>query len=207
MPETLGKGNTTPELHALICSKYQDGISSSDIAAFSNTTTRTVQRIIKNYQERGHHDDAARSGRPPRLDDRGIRHLKYTVEGNRRQTLSDITTVINGALSPPAHPRTIKRALHKHLDMHSRIAAKKPFFKDSHKQERLKWARTHKGVGYGVVEESHLDRRGLSGDRETVKAGYGVEEAWGEIFPELSLSNIQVRKAELDGVGVRHMHG
>ena len=60
-------------------------------------------------------------------------------------------------------------------------------------------------MGYGVVEESHLDRRGLSGDRETVKAGYGVEEAWGEIFTELSLSNIQVRKAELDGVGVHRI--
>jgi transposase len=145
MPKTSGKGNTTPELRALICRKYEEGISSSDIAAFFDTTICTVQRVIKNYQERGHHNDAARSGRPPRLNDRSIRHLKYVVEGNRRQTLSDITLSVNGALSIPAHPRTIRHTLDKHLDMHSRVAAKKPFLKDSHKRERLAWARTHKG--------------------------------------------------------------
>ena len=144
MPKTPGKENTTPQLCALICSKYDEGISSSDIAAFLNTTTCTVQRVIKNYQERGHHNDAARSGRPPKLNDRAIRHLKYVVEGNRQQTLSNIVSSVNGTLPSPAHPKTIQHALDKHLGMNSHVSAKKPFLKDSHKHKCLAWARTHR---------------------------------------------------------------
>ena len=144
MPKTKGKENTSPELRALIYTNYNEGMSSSDLAAIFHTTPRTIQRIIKNYQERGHHEDTPRSGRPSKLNDRAIRHLNYTLEGNRQQTLSDITTSINSALTSPVHPRTVRRALHSQLNMHSRVAAKKPFLKDTHKKARLAWARTHR---------------------------------------------------------------
>ena len=59
MPKITGRENTTTQLHALIYSKYQKGMSPSAIATFVGYTTRTVQRLIKKYEERGHHNDGA----------------------------------------------------------------------------------------------------------------------------------------------------
>ena len=72
MPKITGRENTTTQLRALIYSKYQEGMSPSAIATFVGYTTRTVQRLIKKYEERGHHNDAARTGRPHKLDERTL---------------------------------------------------------------------------------------------------------------------------------------
>ena len=83
MPKTIGKENTSPQLRALIVSRHEEGMSNSDIASFVGITTHTIQRILKNYQERGHHDDAPRSGRPSKLTGRDMRRIKYDLEGTR----------------------------------------------------------------------------------------------------------------------------
>ena len=73
----MGK-DTPPQPHALIVSRHEEGMSTSDIASFVGITTRTSERILKNYQERGHHDDAPRSGRPSKLTERDMCRIKYS---------------------------------------------------------------------------------------------------------------------------------
>jgi transposase len=144
MPKITGKENTTPQLCALIYSKHQEGMTTGDIATFVNAHPQTIQRIIKNYNERGHHDDAPRTGRPHKLDERALRHIKISLEGNRRQCLSNLTSDINNALTSPVHPDTVHRTIHTQLGMNACVAAKKPFLKPIHKKERLFWARTYR---------------------------------------------------------------
>jgi transposase len=147
MPKLVGTKNTHPDLRSLIYNHAQSGTSLPEIANLYGVHLRTVQRILKNYQERGYHIDAPRSGRPPRLDQRAIRHLNHHVERNRRQPLADITQHVNTFTIPPVASRTVKRALNKALGLNAHVAAKKPFLKKVHRQARHRWARGHRGWG------------------------------------------------------------
>ena len=172
MPKIIGKENTTTQLRALIYSKYQEGMSPSEIATFVGYTTRTIQRLIKKYEERGHHNDAARTGRPHKLDERTLRHMKISLDGNRRQTLSEITLTVNNALTSPVHPNTIRRALNNDLGMHARIAAKKPFLKAAHKAARLAWAKTYRR--WGEEDWKHI----IWTDEASVEIGKNSRVVW-----------------------------
>jgi transposase len=172
MPKTTGISNTTPELRALITQKANEGVSISDIAAFTNTSRWTVYRALKNYKERGSHNDAPRCGRPSKVNERAARHIKLTLERNRHQSLTDITSFVNNSISPPISTKTVKRFLYDTLDMHGCIAAKKPFLKKVHKQARCKWAAAYRGwseedwhhviwTDEASVEIGHDSRRAL----------------------------------------------
>ena len=172
MPKVTGKENTSPQLRALIYSRYEEGMSSSTIATLSNTTPCTVQRIIKNYKERGHHNDIPRTGRPPKFNDRDIRHLKITIEGDRRQSLSDITSTINAAITSPAHYNTIWNAINQDLSMNARKAAKKPFLKDLHKKARFNWAKEYRV--WGKEDWKHV----IWTDEASVEIGKNSRVVW-----------------------------
>jgi transposase len=147
MPKQVGSHNTHPTLHALIIEKVEAGLPLSEIAEFSNCSIWTVQCILQHYQERGHHNENPRSGRPPKLNERSIRHLKFQLDGNRRQTLQDLTSFVNTISPIPVSKHTIWHTLHTQFDMSRHVAAKKPFLSKVHRRARLKWAEEFRGWG------------------------------------------------------------
>jgi transposase len=147
MPKAPGTHNTAPALRSLICSKAADNVSLPEIANFANVTVRTIQRILKNHDERGYDEDAPRSGRPSKLDDRALRHLKFTLEDNRRQSIPTLTNIVNTFITSPISTDTTRRAITRKLGMGAFIAAKKPYLSQAHRLARLLWARDHKGWG------------------------------------------------------------
>ena len=186
MPKQVGDQNTTPELRDAICMMAAQGFSTGVIAGFSNVSPRTIRRIITNYRVRGHNQDSPRSGRPQKLNDRSIRHLNWTVEKNRRQSLADLTNTVNAASPAPVSPRTVSRAIKEKLNMASRIARKKPFLKKKHRLQRTEWAKD--AVTWGIEEW----KRVIWTDESSVELGKNTRvcRVWrhpGEAFDEKCL--------------------
>lgn len=141
MPKQVGVLNTTPARREAMLNLTQTNLYEHEIAAAFKCSTRTIQWVLKKQANLGHVNDLPRSGRPRKIDARGLRSLKHSLDGNRHQTLADITRNLNTSSSTPVAPRTVQRALHRDLGMYSRHACKKPFLTNEHKKRRLKWAR------------------------------------------------------------------
>jgi transposase len=145
MPKVSGTKNIAPNLRALVYQKTQENISVPEIANFTGIPRSTIYRILKNRNERGHHNDAPKSGRPLKIDDRSLRHLKISLEQDRRQSLADITNTVNDTVISPVHCRTVRRAVQDRLGMSAHIAAKKPYLKPAHRKARHIWAKRYRG--------------------------------------------------------------
>ena len=141
MPKTSETPNTSVALRALIVCKSEHGLKPAEIASFCNISVWTVRRIIAKHRAGAGLEDSIRSGRPKKLDDRQIRHLKRSVLADRRQSLQDITNSMSITNALKASERTIKRALNNDLGLSKRVAAKKPFLLKRHQQARLAWAK------------------------------------------------------------------
>ena len=97
----------------------------------------SVATIVQKYKKTKTIQNAARSGRPKKFDDRSLRHLEREVTKNataRSATLSKITE----DLQIEASLRTVRRELAK-LNIHSRIASPKPFVSEVNRKKRLEW--------------------------------------------------------------------
>ena len=147
MPKQLGSHNTSSTLRAFMVEQAEAGTTLPEIARFANVTLWTVQCVLKNHKEHGSTEDHPRSGRPSKVDDRTLRHLKIIVEADRRQTLSDITNLVNNMGTTHVSETTVQHILNSSLGLNARIAVKKPFLKHSHMRARLMWARAHRGWG------------------------------------------------------------
>lgn len=172
MPKAPGAHNTGPELRSLITQKANEGLSIPEIAEFTNVSYWTIARILKRYNERGHHNDAPRAGRPPKLNERAIRHIAITLEGNRRQSLADITSLVNNSISSPVSSRTVRRVIHDKLDMRGYVAAKKPHLKPVHRAARRAWARAH--WRWGEEDWKHV----IWTDESSVEIGKDSRRLW-----------------------------
>ena len=172
MPKLVGTENTHLILRSLICHHSQNGIPPPEIANLTGVHLRTVQRIVKNYKERGYYEDAPRSGRPPKLDQRAIRHLNRHVDHNRRQSLANITRDVNNFNTSHVVPRTVKHAMNGILGLNARVAAKKPFLNAGHKRARLIWAKDHKG--WKEEDWHHV----IWTDESSVEIGKSSRVAW-----------------------------
>ena len=91
MPKFSGTSNTTPAQCEAIIKLANSCLPQGEIAKAFNCSTRTIQCILKNYAEHGHVNDAPRSGRPRKINDCGLHYLQHSLDGDRRQTLGDIT--------------------------------------------------------------------------------------------------------------------
>ena len=144
MPKENGSHNLTPDIRAHIFTQLQRGIPQSQLASQFNCSIRTIQRVLKHGNDRGHHKDAQRSGRPPLLDERDLRHLEHDVLSNRCESLKNITQNFTPANSSSCSERTVLRALNNNLGLSKHVAAKKPFLTPKHHDTRLQWARSKK---------------------------------------------------------------
>jgi len=97
----------------------------------------SVATIVQKYEKRKTVQNAARSGRPKKIDDRTLRHLEREVTKDaitRSATLSKITE----DLQIEASLMTVRRALTK-LSIHNRMALSKPFVSEANRKKRLQW--------------------------------------------------------------------
>ena len=140
MPKQLGARNTTPAERLAIIHMAKSLVPLAEIANSFNRPLRTVQQVLKNHKDRGHVEDLPRSGRPTKINDRAIRHLKKFIDSDRRQKLGDITHSLNTVLSQPVSPRTVSRVIHDRLEMRACHARRKPFLSEDHKKRRLAWS-------------------------------------------------------------------
>ena len=172
MPKTEGSKAISPHLHALICQKRADGVPVTQIAESLNIDCSTIYKIDKCYQERGHHDDAPRSGRPYKLDGQTLQHVKISLGHNRQQPLSTVTSFVNEVAASPVHSNTVRKAVQQYLGLHEHIAAAKPFLKTTHWALCLAWAHAHHG--WDVEDWKHV----LWTDESSVEIGENSRVPW-----------------------------
>ena len=95
MTKILGKRNSTPAERQAMLSMAHSGIPHTEIAKAFSCSLSTVGRTLCHFKVHGHSEDLPRSGRPGKLGERNLRHLRRIVETNRRQTLGEITETVN----------------------------------------------------------------------------------------------------------------
>ena len=116
----------------------------------------TDQCTVKHYEEWSYNEDASRSIRPPKLDDRGLCHLSITLEDRLCQSFSalskPLTDIVNTFTASHISTNTIQCATTQKLGFEAHIAAKKPYLTQAHGLAQLKWTRDHKRWGGGGLE-------------------------------------------------------
>jgi transposase len=172
MPKASGTSNTSPALRSLIIQKAEEGFSKTEIAKLVGVSRWTVSRVIKNYHNRGHHNDAPRSGRPAKTSERTVRHIKFMLNQTRRHSLAEITSSVNNALPETISTHTVRRVLHNSLGMTGCVAAKKPFLKPAHRTARQTWANEYRG--WGDEDWKHI----IWTDESSVEIGKHSRRVW-----------------------------
>jgi len=123
---------------------FKAGVSQAQLAEQFNCHIHTIQQIWRHRKDRGHHYDADRSGRPPKLDSRDIHCLECEVTLNQHDPLATITENFTPANATSISEHTIRQAIGGHLGMDRCIAAHKPFLTPTQCLTCLNWANYQK---------------------------------------------------------------
>jgi transposase len=115
------------------------GMKHREIAEARGVPKSTVSGIISNYGIRGTTTHAQGAGRPPALTERDIRSVARSARRDRRATLREIASILPHQVSE----RTVQRALHA-AGIFSRIATKKPYLDERHRQRRIDFERAYR---------------------------------------------------------------
>ena len=114
---------------APIKSKYQNNLSFLGVAS---------KISLKNSKTLDWYDDLKRSGRPKKIPERGIRHLKRLVKEKARLCTAEITSDLNSSLSTSVSTVTVRRYLQK-LAFEYVVKVKKQWLSSKHRQQRVAW--------------------------------------------------------------------
>lgn len=114
------------------------GIASQQVAEITGIAKRTIDRIYKQFQEKGVIKHSTSPGRPTKLSDRDRRSLIRVVNAAPRMPLSEITN----AAGLGVREQTVRRELRK-AGIYSRVAARKPHLTLAHRARRVRFARAH----------------------------------------------------------------
>jgi transposase len=74
------------------------GFHQVDISKELRISRCCVQNVIKKYKKFGLYDDLKRSGRPKKVTDRDLRHLKRLVKGDARLSAAKTASDLNASL-------------------------------------------------------------------------------------------------------------
>jgi transposase len=129
------------DIRQKVIDKRNLGISFGQISQDLLLPKSTVANIWYKHVQTGNIVTGNRLGRPRKLSDRGVRHLKGHVIGNRRESLQRVTNFASRFLrNNEVSKRTVQRYLHKYK-IKRRIAVKKPFISDTNRRNRIQWVR------------------------------------------------------------------
>src|SRR5208282_874781 len=125
-----------PEIRAQVVALRREGWTFGAIAVAEDIPKSTARDIVSRWNQRGHNNDASRSGRPKKLSKRDIRRLSHQLRIDPFQTLDEIRVATDTNTST----RLIGQAL-RDINYYLRIPRKKPFLSPKMKQKRLQWCK------------------------------------------------------------------
>lgn len=114
------------------------GYKVTEIIEKTGVQRRTINRVLKKYEEEGTLERKQGSGRPAKFDERGARHLISVILKDRRLSLHEIIA----SIPEEASISTVKKVLHEE-GYFNRVARRKPYLSNSHVARRLKFAKEH----------------------------------------------------------------
>ena len=138
----MGRKRSDPYIRAQAVALYNAGYNQVDISKQLTVSRCCVQNAIKKYKKFGRYDDSKRSGRPKKIDERSIRHLKRLVNGDSRLCAKKITSDLNNTLPKPVSTMTVRRYL-KDLGYEYVVKIKKQWLSAKHRQQRVAWCEQH----------------------------------------------------------------
>ena len=124
----------------LIIGCYLCGKTERQICDITGHSKSTVHYNISKWNYTGTCSNVSRSGRPPKLNVRGLRHVKRVAKANRRSTLTELNSLVCASTSVNVCERTLRSYLHK-VGLYGRIAVHKPFISPSNRLKRLSWCK------------------------------------------------------------------
>jgi transposase len=104
-----------------------------EVAAQLNISKCCVYNAVRKHEETGDFADKQRSGRPPKVGERELRHLKRLVKGDNRLSCSKITMELNESLNKPVTRRTVFNYLKK-LGYEYKVKIKKQWLNAQHRK-------------------------------------------------------------------------
>lgn len=113
-----------------------------DAANAENIPPDTAYKILRKYRQTGTTSNLPRSGRPRIVTDREERHIIRDATNHRRKTLQELSKDTTSNLSAD----TVQKVLDRH-GYHRRLARKKPYLKQHHRDARNEWAKYRKDFG------------------------------------------------------------
>lgn len=134
----MGKKASNPFIRAQVVALQKAGLNQVQISQQLKISRCCVQNAIKKFKVLGRFDDLKRSGRPKKLTNRGLRHLKRLVKGDSRLNARLITPDLNNSLSEPVSIVTVRRYLKK-LGYEYAVKIKKQWLSPKHRQQRVAW--------------------------------------------------------------------
>lgn len=136
---------------------WEQGKSQVEIAKTTQVSRRSVQEIIRKYNETGDVVDRPKSGRKRKITESLEQRIKVTALRDRRKSSSTIAAEVSIGSTFTYHPSTIRRSLIR-SGLNGRVAIKKPLLRPVNKLKRRRFADAHKDWT-ASVEKGSLVRR------------------------------------------------
>ncbi|CAF3183212.1 unnamed protein product [Rotaria socialis] len=138
----MGKKPVSPFVRAHVVALHDAGFNQVHISKQLNISRCCAQNAIKKYKDQGNYNDLKSSGRPRKVDGRGLRHLKRLVKGDERLSAAKIATDLNASLPKPITTRTVRNYL-KELGFEDVVKVKKQWLGVKHRKQRMAWCTQH----------------------------------------------------------------
>ena len=105
---------TTETKQQMILRLKREGYAHRKIAEIIGRDHSTITKFLKRYDERNSVENKPKTGRKKLVTERGDCVILHSVKVNRRETLRDLTNIVNERLPRPVSTRTVRRRLKFH---------------------------------------------------------------------------------------------
>ncbi|GBB85332.1 hypothetical protein RclHR1_01190008 [Rhizophagus clarus] len=122
---------------------WKGGHTERNINEILDIPKTTIHNTIMDYKNSEKISAAPRSGRPPKLTERDLRHLSKIIKEDRQQSLEEITKKISECLLSPVSNNTVRHVLHSE-GYFGRAGKRKPLVSEANRKKRLAWCRERK---------------------------------------------------------------
>lgn len=127
----------TTETKQMILRLKREGYAHRKIAEIIGRDHSTITKFLKRYDERNSVENKPKTGRKKLVTERGDRVILRSVKVNRRETLRDLTNIVNERLPRPVSTRTVRRRLKFHGYTRRRVRKTLSVIKKTNKSCKL----------------------------------------------------------------------
>ena len=107
----MGKISVDSIVRAQAVASFDSGLNQVRISRQLNISGHCVQNAVKKYKDIRQYNDFPCTGRPKRIPNRGVRHLKRLVKDDGRLSTAKITSDSNASLPKLVSTRMVRRYL------------------------------------------------------------------------------------------------